>query len=92
MSAVRSVDALRAGYEALRTQATGGAFAESPRGLALFLAQGLPAWIRASTTIPATAPAPPAASQRSAWRGPGAEVVRLLTEMALGARREGAIS
>ena len=78
----RSADELSAGYEALRAVATGVASADGSRGLALLLAQGPPAWIQACKPLPPVAP-------RAAGQGPlpgrlGAEVVHLLTEMALG--------
>lgn len=91
MSPPRSADDLCAGYEALRAQAVGGLPADSPRGLAVVLTQGLPAWIRA-WAAPSAADLPPApAGERSAPGGLGAEVVRLLTEMALGHRARVAI-
>lgn len=76
------------GYEALRAQATGELPAVTPRGLAVFMAAGFPAWMTA--WAPLTPPAP----TRSSARGDrevqvslGGEVVRLLTEMALGCQR-----
>ncbi len=68
-------------YEALRAQATGQLPATTPRGLALCLRAGLPAWMKAWTPSASR----PAASVRDAStlvHAPG-EVVRLLTEMAL---------
>jgi hypothetical protein len=89
MSDLRADD-LAAGYEALRARALGGLPAESARGMAVVLAQGLPAWIRAWTVppsiTPAKAPAPPASDA-----GLAGEVVRLLTEMVLGGERRLAI-
>jgi hypothetical protein len=79
------VDDLCAGYEALRAQAVGGWPADFPRGRALVLTQGLPAWIRA-WAAPPTVPIPPAPAGGKGDGGLGAEVVRLLTEMALGGR------
>jgi hypothetical protein len=76
---------LEAGYEALRAEAVGGLPSETPRGRALLLAGGLPAWIRAWATPPA-GPLPAAGSERTVTGGLGSEVVRLLTEMALGRR------
>jgi hypothetical protein len=53
--------------------------------LALLLAQGLPAWMRAWAPLPPAGPIL-AAGERPATAGMGGEVVRLLTEMALGRR------
>ncbi|HTW10515.1 MAG TPA: hypothetical protein VME46_23630 [Acidimicrobiales bacterium] len=79
----QSADEIRAGYEALRAAATGQGPCNTPRGLALFLSQGLPAWM-----LSWTPPAPPCpvvpVGQRAVTTGAGAEVVRVLTEMALG--------
>jgi hypothetical protein len=92
MSTHLSVD-LSASYEALRAHAVGGLPAESPRGLAIVVNQGLPAWIRAWAAPPPVSSAPVLASGSGGTSvGLGAEVVRLLTEMALGSRREVAIS
>jgi hypothetical protein len=82
----RSADELSAGYEALRATALGSVVFETPRGWALFLAQGLPAWVR---TFCALAPAPPIVplgERRPVTSGLGADVVRVLTEMVLGCR------
>jgi hypothetical protein len=81
----RPSDELCAGYEALRAAATGSLASDTPRGLALFLAQWLPAWMRAWAPRPAAGPIVPA-GERPVVPGVGAEVVRLLTEMALGCR------
>jgi len=81
----RPADALCAGYEALRAAATGSAVCDTPRGLALLLAQGLPAWMRAWAPLPPPAPIAPA-GERTVTAGLGGEMVRLLTEMALGCR------
>jgi len=77
-------------YEALRAQATGQLAPATPRGLALFLACGLPAWIAAWSSpapAPAVAPTPAADGPRLVLAGLSAELVRVLTEMALGGRR-----
>lgn len=79
-------DGMAAGYEALRAEATGGLSSAAPRGRALVLGQGLPAWIRAWAAPPAPAAPPPCAPWRSGDGALGADVVRLLAEMALGAR------
>lgn len=78
----RSVAELSSGYEVMRATATGSALSGAPRGLAVFLAQGLAAWIGAWTPLPS---APPVFSghERPPGAGLGQEVVRLLTEMAL---------
>ncbi|HET6965789.1 MAG TPA: hypothetical protein VFH58_13525 [Acidimicrobiales bacterium] len=90
MSRGRAGD-LAAGYEALRTRATGGLPAESPRGMAILLTQGLPTWIRAwAAPTAVSAPVVPAAPTTGS--GLGGEMVRLLTEMVLGGGRRLAIS
>jgi hypothetical protein len=81
----RPADELCSGYEALRAAATGWASSETPRGLALLVAQGLPAWIRAWNPLAPSAPSDPA-GERPVVSGAGRDVVRVLTEMALGAR------
>ncbi|MGH9242975.1 MAG: hypothetical protein ACRD29_01390 [Acidimicrobiales bacterium] len=78
-------DELCAGYEALRAAATGSVASETPRGLALMLAQGLPAWVRAWAPLPPPAPVA-SPGERPVAPGVGAEMVRVLTEMALGCR------
>jgi hypothetical protein len=79
----RPADELCAGYEALRAAATGSVVCDTPRGLTVLLTQGLPGWMRAWASLPP--PIVPAA-RRPVGSGVGAEVVRLLTEMALGCR------
>jgi len=81
----RPAGELCAGYEALRATAAGSMVSETPRGLALFLAQGMPAWMRAFCAL---APAPPVVplGERPTASGLGADVVRVLTEMVLGSR------
>ncbi|MDA8075515.1 MAG: hypothetical protein M0Z40_09840 [Actinomycetota bacterium] len=78
----RSVVELCAGYEIMRATATGSSLLEAPRNLALFLAEGLAAWIGAWSPLP---PAPPVFSgrERPLAAGFGQEVVCLITEMAL---------
>jgi hypothetical protein len=76
------------GYEALRAQATGELPAVTPRGLAVFMAAGFPAWMTA--WAPLTPPVPTRSSprgDREVQVSLGGEVVRLLTEMALGCQR-----
>jgi hypothetical protein len=75
-------------YESLRSQATGQIPTSTPRGLALLLSSGMPAWMAACA--PVMPPATPAASSGAPARplvGLGADLVRLLTEMALGGLR-----
>lgn len=81
----RPADELCAGYEALRAAVTGQAVCDTPRGLTLLLSQGLPAWMGASAPVAAPAPVVPG-TERPVAAGVGAEVVRVLTEMALGCR------
>ena len=78
-------DEIRVGYEALRAAATGEGPCGTPRGLTLLLNQGLPAWVRAWSPLPPALPVPPADPPPTA-AGAGSEVVRVLTEMALGCR------
>ena len=81
----RPAGELCSGYEALRAAAAGSVVSETPRGLALFIEQGLPAWMRAWSAL---SPAPPIVpvGERPVASGLGADVVRVLTEMALGCR------
>ncbi len=75
-------------YEALRAQATGEVPPATPGGLALFLAAGVPAWMKAWRSL---APAPARAPTDQVVPVPvGQEVARLLTEMALGGHRRSA--
>ncbi len=87
MNELVAADDLTAGYEALRAQATGQLPSMTPRGLALCLSAGLPAWMKAWVPL---APQPPRATSHNDRGGtvhtPG-EVVRLLTEMALACRQ-----
>jgi hypothetical protein len=83
----RPPDELCAGYEALRAAATGGVLSETPRGFALLLAQGLAAWMQVVRPLPPALPIAPAGSRPVAAVA-GQEMVRVLTEMALGSRRE----
>lgn len=76
-------DELCAGYETLRAAAASSVVCDTPRGLALLLTQGLPAWMRAWSPLPPTAPTA-RSDERPLAPGVGSEVVRLLTEMALG--------
>lgn len=87
----RPSDGLCCGYEALRAAATGPLICDTPRGLALFVAQGMAAWMRAFSARPSAGPIVPAVP-RPVATGLGSEVVRVLTEMALGRRSELATS
>ncbi|MDA8282537.1 MAG: hypothetical protein M0Z42_04395 [Actinomycetota bacterium] len=80
----RSAVELSSDYEAMRASATGSLPPEAPRGLALFLAQGLAGWVRAWSPLPPAAPEAPSRERRSATTIAN-DVVRLLAEMALGA-------
>ena len=88
MKVLQPTGQLTLAYEALRAQATGQLPAITPRGLALFLAEGFPAWLnvwkRPVVPVP-KAPSAPRHQQPAA--GVGAEMVRVLTEMALGCQK-----
>jgi hypothetical protein len=85
---LQSAGDLTPAYEALRAQATGQLPAVTPRGLGLFLAAGFPEWMKAWAPLAPTAPQTPTATHHQAPPvGLGGEVVRLLTEMALGCQR-----
>lgn len=79
-------------YEDLRAQATGQIPPATPRGLALLLRSGLPAWMAACPPIVAgpapikTAPSLPSASAPS-LAGLSSELVGVLTDMVLGGLR-----
>jgi hypothetical protein len=81
----RPADEIGAGYEALRAAASGQHACDTPRGLTLLQAQGLPAWMRAWSPLPPPRPVV-AGEQRPLAAGVGTEVVRVLTEMVLGNR------
>ncbi|MBO0701316.1 MAG: hypothetical protein J2P38_00150 [Candidatus Dormibacteraeota bacterium] len=74
---------LTAAYEALRAQATGQLPSTTPRGLALCLSAGLPVWMKAWTPLAPQSPPAAPPSDVGASVHAAAEVVRLLTEMAL---------
>ena len=75
-------------YEALRAQATGQLPASTPRGLALFLTVGCPAWMHAWQPVAAAVRITPAAPhQVEPPAGLDDEVVQVLTQMALGCQR-----
>ncbi len=90
MSVVRPAEDLTLAYEALRAQATGGLPASTPRGMALFVAGGSPTWMHAWQPLvaaPRTSAAPRPAQLVEPPAGMRAEVVQLLTEMALGCQK-----
>lgn len=76
-------------YEALRAQAIDELPATTPRGLGLLLAAGVPTWMNAweplASPAPKTLPAQP--HDRQPLVGLDADVVHLLTEMALGCQK-----
>lgn len=75
-------------YEALRAQAIGQLPSSTPRGLALFLAVGCPAWMHAWQPAAAAVRVTPAAPhQVESPADLGDEVVQVLTEMALACQR-----
>jgi hypothetical protein len=88
MNALPSNGDLTLAYEALRAQATGQLPASTPRGLALFLTMGCPAWMHAwqplATAVRIT-PAVPHQVEPSA--GLDHDVVHVLAQMALGCQR-----
>ena len=71
-------------YEALRAQATGEVASVTPRGLALFLAQGLASWMSCWKPVAIESKTPAAVARHpSPHVGPDSEMIQLLTEMAL---------
>jgi hypothetical protein len=80
-------------YEALRAQATGQRpDITTPRGLALFLRQGMPAWISAwsdcAPVTSTTAPRVPNGKDSGLLSSSHSEVAVLLVNMALQAQKE----
>ena len=75
-------------YEALRAQAIGELPSVTPRGFALFLAEGSPAWMNTWKPLVVAAPKP-ASAPRSQQPpvGLGGEIVQVLTQMALGCQK-----
>jgi hypothetical protein len=88
----RPAEELTSGYEALRAAATGSRPCDTPRGLSLVMAEGVPAWMRAWRPLPPPSWPVGAAGPRPVAAGLGAEVVRVITEMALGGRTGLALS
>ncbi len=75
-------------YESLRAQATGQVPTTMPRGLALLLSSGLSAWMAACAPVsPPVSPLAGPGVQARALAGRSVELVRVLTEMALGGLR-----
>jgi hypothetical protein len=74
------------GYEALRSQATGGEPNAAPRGLVLLLRSGVAAWLAAwrQLVVPAAHPQPVARADHSPL-APGAsgDLAAVLADMAL---------
>ena len=84
MKVMHSAGQLTLGYEALRAQATGELPAATPRGLAVFLAEGFPAWIGTWKTLVMNGPRAASASRNQHPAvGVRSEMVQLLAEMAL---------
>ncbi|MBU6423457.1 MAG: hypothetical protein KGQ88_05410 [Chloroflexi bacterium] len=79
---------LERAYEAVRAQATGTATPVTPRGLALIIDTGLPAWIHARASLARSEIVAPAPTTTPV--GPSAELVSVLAEMALGGQRSAA--
>jgi hypothetical protein len=77
------VGQLALAYEALRAQATGELPSVTPRGLALFLAQGFPSWMNGWNPIAIQPITPVVGPRQQPPVGPESEMVQLLTEMAL---------
>jgi hypothetical protein len=79
-------------YEDLRAQATGQTPTATPRGLALFLNWGLPAWMAAAPPLTSRPEPVTRASVDPGTSGPvldglSVDLVGVLTEMALGSLR-----
>lgn len=88
MNVTASPRELERTYEALRAQAVGGLPAVTPRGLARLRGAGLAAWMRACPPLaPVSTLERPAGGPGSTLADVSGELVRLLTEMALGSRR-----
>jgi hypothetical protein len=87
MNVVQSAGDLTLAYEALRGQATGELPSSTPRGLALFVAAGCPSWMYAWQPLVTAPRHPVVANLVDPPAGKHAEVVRVLTEMALGCQK-----
>ena len=76
-------------YETLRAGAVGALVSGIPRGLAVLRGAGMAAWMVACPPDrPADRPDRPASATSGPQPGIGREFVGVLTEMALGTRRE----
>jgi len=79
---------LTVAYEAMRAQATGQLPRVTPRGLALFLAEGFPAWLNIWKPVAMVAHRTASAPRRPQPAvGVEGEMVQVLTEMALGCQK-----
>lgn len=89
MNVLRPRGELTFAYEALREQATGGLPSSTPRGMALFVAAGCPAWMHAWQPVAVAAPttSSPARNPAESPAGSRAEVIQVLTEMALACQK-----
>jgi hypothetical protein len=89
MSVTAAPGELARTYEALRAQAVGAIPAGTPRGLALLRRAGVVAWMIACPPAgPVARPTRPAGdAPLTTFAGVGSELVRVLTEMALGSGR-----
>jgi hypothetical protein len=74
-------------YEALRAQATGEIPAITPRGLSLFLGSGLPTWMKTWAAIAPPKHHIPVRTEAPISAAPTGDLIRVLTEMALGCER-----
>jgi len=89
MTPTASTGDLAQAYEALRAQAIGRTPTVTPRGLALLRRAGLAAWMPACAPLTSAVMAAPSGGdrQRTPLVAVDAELVRILTEMALGSQR-----
>jgi hypothetical protein len=76
-------------YEELRSTAVGVTVAANGRGLALLMRYGVVAWMRAWASFVAPRPTPPEPKGQAQLPQACPEMVRVLTEMAMAAAREG---
>ena len=87
MTAAVARPELAPAYEALRAHATGQCPTIAPRGLAVLLRGGVPAWITAWEPVAVQSPTPGATYTALPLGGRAEELVSMLTEMALGSLR-----
>lgn len=89
MSPAATSATLARAYEALRAPSVGTLAAGVPRGLAVLRGSGMAAWMAAMPPDRPTGRVErPAIAPTGSLPGIGRELVGVLTEMALGARRE----